>query len=286
MIQPVICFGQQPCGIFPKRFLYSKIQSAKKLQSSIGGKIIFFYHDSDADSRETITLMSDRRTGADARLNFLQPNKIQKKFSPLYAKHIASGWKEQIQKQLPRFVDAELIEMVMSVRQDTVADFCLQMYKKMGLLEGVTVMRSGNRAFREKASDLEEFYADITYQGEIVRALRQGDGFTPLEKTTRQAAWSDPAIRTRLIPHASSLTGFTLHEGGGRFIALPPKQVEKWQKSPGRDIRFFWMQSVIHCTHYVMGASEKKYLDRSAFPEVTFIERDPIYKPNYAWLGA
>jgi len=44
--QPVICFGQQPCGFFPKRFLAAKIQTARRLQQEIGGEIVFFLHDS------------------------------------------------------------------------------------------------------------------------------------------------------------------------------------------------------------------------------------------------
>ena len=44
---PVICFGQQPCGFFPKRFLVAKIQTARRLQAELGGEIVFFYHDSD-----------------------------------------------------------------------------------------------------------------------------------------------------------------------------------------------------------------------------------------------
>lgn len=256
MAQPVISFGQQPCGFFPKRFLYSKIQSARKLQSQIGGRIVFFFHDSDADYRETITVLRDIRSGAEARLNFLQPNKIQKKFSPLYAKHIASGWKQEMLKQLPRFMDADspLIALFASVEKETVADFCLEIYRKMGLLEGIETVRSGDRAVREQASDINEYYADIEYKGETVRALRDKDKFI-------------------------------LHEGGGKIITLPAQPTEKYQKSPGRDLRFSWMQSVIHCTHYIMGASEKEYLGRAAFPEVTFIERDLISEPEYAWIG-
>jgi hypothetical protein len=48
---PIICFGQQPCGFFPKRYLIAKINTARALQEKIGGKIVFFYHDSDADYR-------------------------------------------------------------------------------------------------------------------------------------------------------------------------------------------------------------------------------------------
>jgi hypothetical protein len=46
---PIICFGQQPCGFFPRRFLFAKMQTARRLQQEIGGEIVFFYHDSDHD---------------------------------------------------------------------------------------------------------------------------------------------------------------------------------------------------------------------------------------------
>ena len=85
---PVICFGQQPCGFFPKRFLIAKIQTARRLQAEIGGEIVFFYHDSDHDPRETRTLLRHRKTGERAQLNFTFENRLQRKFSPLYLKRI------------------------------------------------------------------------------------------------------------------------------------------------------------------------------------------------------
>ena len=42
MDHPIICFGQQPCGFFPKRFLFAKIITARRLQKEIGGEIVFF----------------------------------------------------------------------------------------------------------------------------------------------------------------------------------------------------------------------------------------------------
>src|SRR3989344_6579170 len=113
-----ICFGQQPNGFFPKRFLVAKINTARALQKDIGGKIIFFYHDSDADYRETITIMKDRVTGQEVRLNFTQENKLQKKHSPLYLKRMPKGWKEEILKQLPRFINKELMDIFKSTDAD------------------------------------------------------------------------------------------------------------------------------------------------------------------------
>jgi hypothetical protein len=98
---PIIALGQQPSGFFPKRFFVAKIKTALALQKQIGGKVVFFYHDSDADYRETITVMRDRTTNQEVRLNFTQENKIQKNFSPLYLKRIPVNWKSDILKQLP-----------------------------------------------------------------------------------------------------------------------------------------------------------------------------------------
>jgi len=255
MNEPIICFGQQPCGFFPKRFLAAKVKTARKLQSEIGGKIVFFYHDSDADYRETITIMRDKRTGAETRLNFLQENKIQKKFSPLYAKKIPVGWKEEILKQLPRFVEQPFIEMFQNVQEKNTADFCLEMYRKMALVGGMEIARSGDKKFREQATELEGgYFIDTQYQGETVRAKWDG-------------------------------SKLTLHEGGGKYIELPALgAVEKWQKNPARDQRFRWMQSVIGCTHYIYGEGEKGYLTPADFPEVTFVDRENIDQPEYAFV--
>lgn len=260
--QPIICFGQQPCGFFPKRFLAAKISTARQLQQKLGGKIVFFYHDSDADYRETITIMRDKASGAEVRLNFTQENKLQKKFSPLYAKKIPAGWKEEILKQLPRFLPPSppgvggksLMDIFKSTNTIFVADFCLEMYSKMGLLDGIMVLRSSDKKFREQATDLaEDYFADVEYQGEMVRAqLLNGK--------------------------------LQLHEGGGKYFTLPDQRIEKWQKSPGRDQRMKWMQSVINCTHYIHGEGESDYLRFDDFPEVKFIQREKIDQPDYAYI--
>jgi hypothetical protein len=254
---PTIALGQQPNGFFPKRYFFAKLQTAKNLQKQIGGKIALFYHDSDADYRETITVMVDKNTNAEVRLNFTQENKIQKNFSPLYLKRIPSGWREEILKQLPRFVDQSLIEIFKSVDPaiSNPADFCLEIYKKMGLLEGVEIYRSSSPRFRQDAAELNgEYFADVTYENEIVRA--------------------------QLIDGK-----LKLHQGGGKYIEVPfLNPIEKLQKTPGRDQRFLWMNSVIGATHYITGNSEYEYLKREDFPEVNFIKRDQIENPELAWI--
>src|SRR5205085_6526114 len=110
MAAPIICFGQQPCGFFPKRFLYAKIVTARQLQQEIGGEIVFFFHDSDHDPRETGTLLRERNTGREAGLNFEFANKVQKQFSPLYAKRVLPEWQTKTARQLPNYVAPQWVE--------------------------------------------------------------------------------------------------------------------------------------------------------------------------------
>ena len=208
---PVICFGQQPCGFFPRRFLFAKIQTARRLRAEIGGEIVFFYHDSDHDPRETNTILRHRKTGEALRLNFAYENKMQRKFSPLFAKRIAAGWQGRTALQLPPFVEERWVEAFAQTAAANPADFCLEMYRR----------------------------------------------------------WANGAL--------------TLHEGGHSFITVPKMDFGKEQISPARDTRLRWMQSVLHCTHYIAGAGEQAYLCASDAPEITFVKRDPIDRSDEAY---
>jgi hypothetical protein len=250
--KPVICFGQQPCGFFPKRFLVAKVWTARRLQSEIGGEIVFFYHDSDHDPRETRTLLRHRKTKEPAQLNFAVENKTQRKFSPLFLKKIAPDWQAKTILQLPNYIDHSLIDIFKAASGVNVADFCLDMYRRLGMLDGIRVMRSGDPSFRQAACDIAEFFVDTPYEGEIVRARVNGDG------------WQ-------------------LHEGGNSFVNVPPTTFEKQQVSPTRDSRLRWMQSVVHCTHYIAGAGEKAYLHQEEAPEITFVDRDTIEDSDEAY---
>jgi hypothetical protein len=249
---PVICFGQQPCGFFPRRFLAAKIQTARRLQKELGGEIVFFCHDSDHDSRETQTILRHRKTNEPALLNFAFANKTQRKFSPLHLKRIPPDWQHRTELQLPNYVAHSLIDLFKGVSAANVADFCLEMYRRMGLLDGVRVMRSSDPAFRQAACDVPEFFADVPHEGEIVRARFTGDALK-------------------------------LHEGGDSFVTLPLTEFTKEQISPTRDTRLRWMQSVVHCTHYIAGAGEQAYLRREDAPEITFVSRDIIDRSDEAY---
>ena len=253
MKSPVICFGQQPCGIFPKRFLVSKIETARRLQKEIGGEIVFFFHDSDHDPRETRTIFRHRQTDETAQLNFTFENKWQRKFSPLYCKRVPDGWKEKTLLQLPNYIEKEQIKLFEGASGSTVAEFCLDMYRRMGLLDGIKVLRSSDKAFRNAACDIDDKFVDVIHNDETVRARLTDDGFK-------------------------------LHEGGDLFIDLPLVPFAKEQISPTRDSRLRWMQSVIQCTHYVCGAGEKDYLKTEETPEVEFVTRDVIERADEAYV--
>jgi hypothetical protein len=254
MGNPIICFGQQPCGFFPKRFLYAKIVAARRLQSDIGGDIVFFFHDSDHDPRETVTILKDRHSGRERALNFQFANKIQKQFSPLYAKHLAPDWHQKMTRQLPNYVPGELVDVFAAIATANAAEFCLRMYERMDLLNGIRIARSSEPEFRERAISVDDYFVDLKWRNELVRARHRGG---------------------KLL----------LHKGGDKFIQLPPQDFEATQISPTRDTRLPWMQSVIHCTHYVCGAGERKYLNEAEAPEITFVPRDDIADSEKAYIG-
>lgn len=249
---PIICFGQQPCGFFPRRYLVAKIQTARRLQAELGGEVVFFYHDSDHDPRETRTTLHHRKTGEPIQLNFAFDNQVQRKFSPLYLKRVRADWHAKTTLQLPAYVEKRWVEAFRNAPVSTVAEFCLEMYRQMGLLEGIRVARSSDPAFRRAACPVPEFFVDAPYGGEVVRAR-----------------FIDEELK--------------LHKGGEIYERLPPLNFTKEQISPTRDTRLRWMQSVLHCTHYVAGASEQNYLRREEAPEITYLNRDPIDRSDEAY---
>jgi hypothetical protein len=252
--EPIICFGQQPCGFFPKRFLFAKIATARALQKEIGGEIVFFFHDSDHDGRETTTLLRERHTGREDALNFQFANKIQKQFSPLYAKRVLSDWQAKLLRQLPNYVGPELVDHFKAVKAETVAEFCRDMYARMGLLEGIRVERSGDPEFRKRATSVDDYFVDVSWKGEIVRAR-----------------YRDKKL--------------LLHKGADRYEEVPSQEYDATQISPTRDTRLRWMQSVIRCTHYVAGAGERQYLNEADAPGVSFVQREDIADSNHAYIG-
>lgn len=250
---PVICFGQQPCGFFPRRFLQAKFVTARRIQAELGGRIVFFFHDSDHDPRETQTLLRDRKTGELRTLNFTFENKLQRKHTPLYLKRVVPGWKETTARQLPALVDGSFADALKAVSATRVADFCLEYYRRLGLLDGIEVIRSSAPEVRCAACEVTEFFVDVPFEGETVRARFDGGALK-------------------------------LHEGGNVFREIPRVPFGKEQISPTRDSRLRWMQSVVKCTHYVCGAGEQAYLRPEEAPEIQFVPRDAIDRSDEAFV--
>ena len=230
------------------------MQTARRLLQEIGGRIVFFYHDSDHDPRETVTILRHLQSARQQRFNFDFANKVQKQFSPLFAKRVLPAWQEKTARQLPQFVPSRLVEHFTTIDAENVADFCLEMYYRMALLDGIEVMRSSDPAFRKRAVAVDDYFLDVQYQGELVRARRVGDQLQ-------------------------------LHKGGGAFISLPLPDFGPEQISPTRDTRLCWMQSVIGCTHYVAGAGEMQYLNTADAPDVQFVTRDAISQSDLAYVA-
>ena len=227
--RPVICFGQQPCGFFPRRYLYAKIATARRLQAEIGGEVVFFCHDSDHDFRETRTTLRHRKTGEPLQLNFAFDNQVQRKFSPLYLKRVRADWHARTADQLRPYVDPRWAEAFRAVEADNVADFCLEMYRRMGLLDGIRVARSSDPAFRRAACDVDDYYVDVPYEGEVVRARlvegrprlhKGGDQYVDLPDVGVHPRADQPDARH---PAALDAIGDPLHalRGGRQRAGLP-----------------------------------------------------------------
>lgn len=252
MSGPVICFGQQPCGFFPRRFLYAKIVTARRLREELGGEIVFFVHDSDHDPRETQTILTHQTSGQCKPHNFTFANKVQRKWSPAFCKRVLPDWQANLTRQLPAYVSPPAAAAFKEAVGENVADFCLDMYRRMGLLEGIRIVRSGDPDVRNAACEVDDFFVDVQYENETVRARHEGGSLK-------------------------------LHEGGDKYLTLPEQAFSTAQISPSRDSRLRWMQSVVQCTHYVAGAGEIQYLRPEQAPEIAFLPRDPIERSDEAY---
>src|SRR5437588_11735283 len=139
-----------------------------------------------------------------------------------------------------------------SVEAATAADFCEQMYARMGLLDGIRVERSSDPKVRKRAAAIDDYFVDVAWEGETVRAR-----------------WREGKL--------------LLHRGGDSYLELPAQTFDDTQISPTRDTRLRWMQSVIHCTHYVAGAGEQAYLRPEDAPEIAYVRREDIERSDEAF---
>jgi len=144
--------------LFPETLSLGQDRHCRRLQREIGGEIVFFFHDSDHDPRETATVLRERRTGREHTFNFDFANKIQKQFSPLSAKRLLPDWQGKVARQLPNYVGPELVEHFKAVAASNAADFCRGLYARMGLLEefawNVRAIRNSGSARRRSTITL------------------------------------------------------------------------------------------------------------------------------------
>ena len=234
---PVICFGQQPCGFFPKRFLVAKIQTARRLQEEIGGEIVFFYHDSDHDPRETQTILRHRKTNEPAMLNFAFENKMQRKFSPLFLKRIPADWQAKTVLQLPNYVEHPLIEIFKKVSAAERRRFLPGNVSPHGLARRHSRRALERSGFRRAACDMSEFFVDVPHEGEIVRA-RFAERCVEL------------ARRRRFVRH---IARDAFHQGTNQSHARHPAALDA-------------IRGALHALH--CRAGEKAYLRTEDAPEI------------------
>ena len=114
------------------------------------------------------------------------------------------------------------------------------------------ITAASGRILQDQIALSPDFFVDISHEGEIVRARFAGG--------TLQ-----------------------LHEGGDSYVTLRAVVFKKEQVSPARDSRLRWMQSIVHCTHYVAGAGERAYLRPEDAPEITFVNRETIERSDEAY---
>ncbi len=248
---PIIALGQQPNGFLPKKFFVAKIETARQLQKDVGGEIVLFWHDSDADHRETQVNLKGKV------FNFCYEGKAQRKWTPLADKEMMPGCMADIRQKISKLVPEQVLDAWDSNPEKKAGPFCLHMYRELGLLEGIKVMRSADPGFRRRAEvSGDGYFYDTEHEGVKVRAgIHEG--------------------RLRL------------HKGGGSYIDLGPvpERPDKARLSPGREARFDWMNSVIRATHYVAGESEAQYLKgiRMKYP-AELIPRKEVEGNHLSWI--
>ena len=192
-------------------------------------------------ARQTPFLRERTATGREDAFNFQFANKIQKQFSPLYAKRVLPEWHDEDWRASFRtYVAPELVDHFKEVEVFE-RRRVLPRYVYANGIAGRNSRRALQRirSFGARLRRSHDYFVDIPWEGEIVRA-RYRDG--------------------KLL----------LHKGADRYLELPRANPVRTQISPTRDTRLRWMQSVIRCTHYVAGAERAAVSQRSGRPRGEF----------------
>ena len=125
----------------------------------------------------------------------------------------------------------------------------------MGLLEGIRVERSSDPEFRKRAVAVDDYFVDVEWENEIVRA-RCRDG--------------------KLL----------LHKGADRYIELP------WQEhGAGANLVRRATRVCAGCNRSLAARitsparASGKYLNEADAPDVVFVQRDEISESDKAYIG-
>ena len=77
-------------------------------------------------------------------------------------------------RQLPAYVDAPAVAAFKeSTGAKTRPISAWIVYRRMGLLEGVRIVRSGDPSVRDAACEVPDYFVDVSHAGETVRARWQ-----------------------------------------------------------------------------------------------------------------
>lgn len=230
MEKPIVCLSEQLSSFLPTKSLVRRIDAAKSLASRVGGKTILFIWDSWHRGTAETVLPGNRR------ISFEYYNNLQRDYTPFYLKNLDPVWWNRAKSKLDGIVPGKIINVLDNIKEDTAGNFCLKAYKKLGFLDNLEVVRSSDPEIRKKAKMFEDFYVEVSYKGEIVRARYTNRGFV-LE--------SNPPVeiyKTDVVPG----------------MVTPPDEK-----------RFEWMDSIVSPSHYILG--EKERVKESDFPWISFV---------------
>ena len=148
-------------------------------------------------------------------------------------------------------MERHAIDCFRQITAANVADFCLDMYRALGLLEGVRVVRSGDPAFRRAACEITDFFADVPHEGEIVRA--------------RFAEGALVSARGRRL-----------------YVTLPDTPLPRSKSAPRATPGCAGCNR--SCTaHITLRGRAKAYLHPAEAPDIPFVNREPIDDPHEAY---
>ncbi len=147
---------------------------------------------------------------------------------------------------MPNYVDRPLSDLFRETCAETVADFCLEMYRRMGLLEGIDVARSSDPALRRRACEVSEFFVKptpeiSTFRDQLVHVAAIAQRFIDTAKGTKSESGHKAMTKAEVI----ALVKQTFQTGQEMLGSLTDAQLLEQVKFPFGDrmvTRFtFWL---------------------------------------------